>query len=128
MIERDKYKTETKKELEQLVSAYQNIRDECSLIFEDAVYNNYDGDESYQLIFKYYAVGIRMRIIYEFLVDGEPIGDDLIFEGDPYAHFTAYCYLIFSDFIKTLQEYRSDKEVIAKFIKYLQENKDGEYK
>ena len=104
------------KGLEELKTSYEYMRKECSFIFSDAHF--YD-NERWELIFKYFGVGIKMSFSYEFIIGNDPALDDIKFFGDPCLHFSIYCYQIVTDFIQTLQKYRSDLDTIDAFIKYL---------
>ena len=107
--------------LEELKTAYKNMADECSFIFKDAIYYNEDGNASWKLVFDYFGVGIRMSFEYEYLVENDPLYDDIMFYGDPYIHFSIYCYRIMTIFIEVLQKNRTDKDTMNAFIMYLKE-------
>lgn len=107
--------------LEELKSAYKKISDEYDLMFTEYEEDEVDGDKFGKFVFTYFAVGIRMRIEYEFIVDGDPINDDIMVYGDPYAHFSIHCWRAVTEFINTLQRNRTDKDIMYEFIKYMRE-------
>ena len=105
--------------LEELKDAYEKMEKECGFVFEKAL-NSSDG-ENWILIFKYWGVGLKMSIQYEFIFNNNPITDNIIFKGDPHTHFSFYCYKIIDEFISMLQKHRADKEAMTEFISYLKE-------
>lgn len=109
--------------IEELKTAYKTMADECGFLISDVIYDKCVDAESWVLVFKYFEVGIGMSFIYAFIVDDDPLFDDLGFTGDPCSYFSVYCYRIIADFIKVMQLNRLDKDVMNEFIEYLDKNK-----
>lgn len=108
--------------LEELKAAYGYMSKEFSYLITDVIFD--DINERCGLVFKWFGVGLRMCFGYEFILDTDPYDDDIIFNGDPYTHFSVACYRAITDFIETLQKYKSDKNTMTAFIDYLKEQCD----
>ena len=102
---------------EELTAAYERMSKECSFkILGIFMYEDDDGNETYDLDFEFFGVGAKMYFVYEFILQGDPCADDIFFGGDPKAHFSIYCYRIITDFIETMQKYRADQKLMMEFI------------
>ncbi len=108
--------------LKELKVAYEYMSKEFSFLITDVIFD--DTDERYELVFKWFGVGLRMSFRYAFIMRTDPYTDDIIFRGDPCLHFSVACYRAITDFIETLQKYRSDKNTMMAFIDYLEEKRD----
>jgi len=107
------------KGLKELKVAYEYMSKEFSFLVTDVIFD--DTDERYELVFKWFGVGLRMSFRYAFILDTDPYYDDIIFYGDPYTHFSIACYRAITNFLATLQAHRSDKDTMMAFIDYLKE-------
>ena len=108
--------------LEELKVAYLYMSKEFGFLITDVIFD--DTDERCELVFKWFGVGLRTSFRYEFILGFDPYGDDIIFYGDPYTHFSIACYQAITKFLATLQAHRSDDDTMMAFIDYLKEQCD----
>lgn len=106
---------------EELKSAYEVIKNEYGYICESISLPDEDNEYT-KFVFKYQGVPIKHSFSY--LLYESPYGENNnveFFDSENEVIYTVAQLFVIADFVKILQDNRDNKDVMNKFIKYLEE-------